>query len=170
MFFHRQRPLNHPPPSFSAQTNLPRILQSSGIELYIVSQNPSRNFDNPVTAQRYRTPGWHVSRKTISRPKTVEPKGGGGRTSIVSINVSLNSSPPWYQTHQRNPQLTCFLSSLFPVPPLFITMQGLRDTLTAGIKTQVSCLTAGSRPAPSISWTKGTSIIRGSSQTVSWNN
>uniref|UniRef100_A0A182T9Z3 Ig-like domain-containing protein n=1 Tax=Anopheles maculatus TaxID=74869 RepID=A0A182T9Z3_9DIPT len=46
-------------------------------------------------------------------------------------------------------------------------MQGLRETLTAGVKTQVSCITAGSRPAPSIFWTKGSSVIRGSSQTTS---
>uniref|UniRef100_A0A182VR04 Ig-like domain-containing protein n=1 Tax=Anopheles minimus TaxID=112268 RepID=A0A182VR04_9DIPT len=46
-------------------------------------------------------------------------------------------------------------------------MQGLRETLTAGVKTQVSCITAGSRPAPSVVWTKGSSVIRGSSQTTS---
>ncbi|XP_039431401.1 nephrin [Culex pipiens pallens] len=65
------------------------------------------------------------------------------------------------------PPLSSTVKLDMKLPPLFITMQGLRDTLTAGIKTQVSCLTAGSRPAPSISWTKGTSIIRGSSQTTS---
>uniref|UniRef100_A0A182PKC6 Ig-like domain-containing protein n=1 Tax=Anopheles epiroticus TaxID=199890 RepID=A0A182PKC6_9DIPT len=53
------------------------------------------------------------------------------------------------------------------LPPLYVRMQGLRETLTAGVKTQVSCTTAGSRPAPSVAWTKGSSVIRGSSQTTS---
>ncbi|XP_058451516.1 nephrin [Malaya genurostris] len=65
------------------------------------------------------------------------------------------------------PPLSTAVKLDMKLPPLFISMQGLRESLTAGIKTQVSCLTAGSRPAPSIVWTKGTSIIRGSSQTTS---
>ncbi|XP_055549461.1 nephrin isoform X1 [Wyeomyia smithii] len=65
------------------------------------------------------------------------------------------------------PPLSTAVKLDMKLPPLFISMQGLRDTLTAGIKTQVSCLTAGSRPAPSIVWNKGASIIRGSSQTTS---
>lgn len=65
------------------------------------------------------------------------------------------------------PPLSSNVKLVLNLPPLFITMQGLRETLSAGIKTQVSCLTAGSRPSPSIVWTKGESTIRGSSQTTS---
>ncbi|XP_055634568.1 uncharacterized protein LOC129774711 isoform X2 [Toxorhynchites rutilus septentrionalis] len=65
------------------------------------------------------------------------------------------------------PPLSSAVKLDMKLPPLFVAIQGLQDTLTAGIKTQVSCHTAGSRPAPSIVWSKGTSIIRGSSQTTS---
>lgn len=95
--------------------NLPRILQSSGIELYIVSQNPSRNFDNPVTAQRYRTPGWHVSRKIISRPKTVASKGGEGPQSCQLMFHWIPPPPPLPPSLVPNPstQPSIDLLSLF---------------------------------------------------------
>ncbi|EAT42917.1 AAEL005560-PA, partial [Aedes aegypti] len=65
------------------------------------------------------------------------------------------------------PPLSTNVKLTLNLPPLFITMQGLRETLTAGIKTQASCHTAGSRPSPNIIWTKGSTTIRGSSQTTS---
>lgn len=65
------------------------------------------------------------------------------------------------------PPLSTNVKLTLNLPPLFITMQGLRETLTAGIKTQVSCHTAGSRPSPNIMWSKGATTIRGSSQTTS---
>ncbi|XP_052863108.1 hemicentin-2-like [Anopheles cruzii] len=65
------------------------------------------------------------------------------------------------------PPLSSAVKMDMKLPPLFVRMQGLRETLTAGVKTQVSCITAGSRPAPSVVWTKGSSVIRGSSQTTS---
>uniref|UniRef100_A0AAG5CY02 Sidestep protein n=1 Tax=Anopheles atroparvus TaxID=41427 RepID=A0AAG5CY02_ANOAO len=65
------------------------------------------------------------------------------------------------------PPLSSAVKLDMKLPPLFVRMQGLRETLTAGVKTQVSCITAGSRPAPSVVWTKGSSVIRGSSQTTS---
>ncbi|XP_035899846.1 nephrin-like [Anopheles stephensi] len=65
------------------------------------------------------------------------------------------------------PPLSSAVKLDMKLPPLYVRMQGLRETLTAGVKTQVSCITAGSRPAPSVVWTKGSSVIRGSSQTTS---
>uniref|UniRef100_A0A1S4GDZ3 Sidestep protein n=1 Tax=Anopheles gambiae TaxID=7165 RepID=A0A1S4GDZ3_ANOGA len=65
------------------------------------------------------------------------------------------------------PPLSSAVKLDMKLPPLYVRMQGLRETLTAGVKTQVSCTTAGSRPAPSVVWTKGSSVIRGSSQTTS---
>ncbi|XP_035773547.1 nephrin-like [Anopheles albimanus] len=65
------------------------------------------------------------------------------------------------------PPLSSAVKLDMKLPPLYVRMQGLRETLTAGVKTQVSCATAGSRPAPSVVWTKGSSVIRGSSQTTS---
>uniref|UniRef100_A0A182MD35 Ig-like domain-containing protein n=1 Tax=Anopheles culicifacies TaxID=139723 RepID=A0A182MD35_9DIPT len=82
--------------------------------------------------------------------------------SNLKLNLSTN-----------NHSVVCFASqggqtsAVASVPPLYVRMQGLRETLTAGVKTQVSCITAGSRPAPSVVWTKGSSVIRGSSQTTS---
>ncbi|XP_055603399.1 nephrin [Uranotaenia lowii] len=65
------------------------------------------------------------------------------------------------------PPLSTAVKLDMKLPPLNIQMVGLQESLTAGITAQVSCQTAGSRPAPSIVWHKGGTTIRGTSQTTS---
>lgn len=45
-------------------------------------------------------------------------------------------------------------------------MQEPEESLTAGIKTQYSCSTAGAKPVPQINWNKASIVIRGATQTV----
>lgn len=53
------------------------------------------------------------------------------------------------------------------VSPLFVRMQGLNQPLVSGVRTRVTCSSAGARPQPQIVWNKGGDAIRGASQTVS---
>lgn len=53
------------------------------------------------------------------------------------------------------------------VAPLFVLLQGLNHPLVSGVRTQVSCSSAGARPQPQIVWNKGGIVMRGASQTVS---
>lgn len=53
------------------------------------------------------------------------------------------------------------------VSPLFVRMQGLNQPLVSGVRTRVTCSSAGARPQPQIVWNKGGAAIRGASQTVS---
>lgn len=46
-------------------------------------------------------------------------------------------------------------------------MQGLNQPLVSGVRTRVTCSSAGARPQPQIVWNKGGVAIRGASQTVS---
>lgn len=56
---------------------------------------------------------------------------------------------------------------LHAVSPLFVRMQGLNQPLVSGVRTRVTCSSAGARPQPQIVWNKGGAGIRGASQTVS---
>lgn len=53
------------------------------------------------------------------------------------------------------------------VSPLFVLLQGLNHALVSGVRTQVSCSSAGARPQPQIVWNKGGIVMRGATQTVS---
>ena len=52
------------------------------------------------------------------------------------------------------------------VPPLYVRLQGLNHPLVSGVRTQISCSSAGARPAPQIIWNKGGIVMRGATQTV----
>lgn len=55
----------------------------------------------------------------------------------------------------------------FSVPPLYVQLKGLNHPLVAGMRTQISCSSAGARPPPQILWSKGGVAMRGPTQTVS---
>lgn len=56
---------------------------------------------------------------------------------------------------------------LISVPPLYVQLKGLNHPLVAGMRTQISCSSAGARPPPQILWSKGGVAMRGPTQTVS---
>lgn len=61
-----------------------------------------------------------------------------------------------------------FFSCFFlAVPPLYVRLQGLNHPLVSGVRTHVTCSSAGARPSPQIIWNKGGTLMRGASQTVS---
>lgn len=51
--------------------------------------------------------------------------------------------------------------------PLYVRLQGLNHPLVAGVRTQITCSSAGARPIPHIIWNKGGQMMRGATQTVS---
>ncbi|XP_055387368.1 uncharacterized protein LOC129615952 isoform X2 [Condylostylus longicornis] len=53
------------------------------------------------------------------------------------------------------------------LPPLYVRLQGLNHPLAAGVRTQITCTSAGARPPPQIVWNKGGIIMRGATQSTS---
>lgn len=53
------------------------------------------------------------------------------------------------------------------VPPLYVHMHGLNGPLVAGVRNQVSCVSAGARPTPKINWSKAGVALRGDTAIVS---
>ncbi|XP_055706645.1 uncharacterized protein LOC129803854 isoform X2 [Phlebotomus papatasi] len=65
------------------------------------------------------------------------------------------------------PPLSTYVKLELKLPPLFVRLQGLNHALVAGVRTQISCSSAGARPPPEIIWNKGGLLMRGASQTTS---
>ncbi|XP_059609040.1 hemicentin-1 [Phlebotomus argentipes] len=65
------------------------------------------------------------------------------------------------------PPLSTYVKLELKLPPLYVRLQGLNHALVAGVRTQISCSSAGARPPPEIIWNKGGLLMRGASQTTS---
>lgn len=53
------------------------------------------------------------------------------------------------------------------VRPLWVKLQGENKPLSAGTEHELLCEVVGSRPAPTITWWKGSVLMRNSTDTVS---
>lgn len=61
-------------------------------------------------------------------------------------------------------------SSVFPVRPLSVKLQGENRPLSANNSYELFCDIIGSRPIPTITWWKGSIQMRGNREMVSKNN